>query len=384
MAKNIAFFVRHFSERGTELSTFNYARYNKIILGNKSLIIAFNKYNSSNDKKFINTSRNIFEKEFKIINLEKIEEIKEVINKEKITHAYIQSHGFNRDFYKLERKDIWGECKTIYHYVFGPMARQGSDIRCVIGEDLNKKYFKKINVLPYMVLRHKNEGDLRKKLNINKQSLVVGRHGGETTFDIKFVKEAIKEILELRKDIVFLFLNTEEFYNHKRIIYLPKTTCAIYKSQFIDTCDLMIHARRHGETFGLAVAEFSAANKPIITYGKSKDNEHLRILKENAIIYKNKSDLIKIFRNINKTFILSKEWNSYKNYEPEKIMNKFEKICFQDKQNKNYLLQEFLRDLPWELIILLKKIIDILKKIFFSLFPKQFKSKIKKSLNRFT
>ena len=39
------------------------------------------------------------------------------------------------------------------------------------------------------------------------------------------------------------------------------------------------------ETFGLAVAEFSVANKPIITYGNSKDNEHLRILKDKAIIY---------------------------------------------------------------------------------------------------
>ena len=100
MIKNVAFFVRHFSERGTELSTLNYAKYNRTILGNKSLIIAFNKYNSSKTKKFINTSRSVFEKEFRVINIENIDEIKEIITKEKITHAYIQSHGFYRDFYK--------------------------------------------------------------------------------------------------------------------------------------------------------------------------------------------------------------------------------------------------------------------------------------------
>ena len=43
MKKKVAFFVRHFTERGTELSTYNYALYNKEILGNESIIIAFNK-----------------------------------------------------------------------------------------------------------------------------------------------------------------------------------------------------------------------------------------------------------------------------------------------------------------------------------------------------
>ena len=37
----------------------------------------------------------------------------------------------------------------------------------------------------------------------------------------------------------------------------------------------MIHGRSDGETFGLAVAEFSVANKPVITYSESKDREHL-------------------------------------------------------------------------------------------------------------
>lgn len=377
MIKNVAFFVRHFSERGTELSIFNYAKYNRTILGNKSLIIAFNKYNSSKSKKFINTSRSVFEKEFRIINIENINEIKEIITKEKLTHAYIQSHGFYRDFYKLERKDIWGECKTIYHYVFGPMARQGSDIRCVIGEDLNKKYFKKIPVLPYMVLKHRSYGDLRGILKINKDALVIGRHGGESTFDINFVKNVIKEILNQRKDIIFLFLNTQEFYKHERIIYLPKTTSSKYKSQFIDTCDLMIHARKDGETFGLAVAEFSAANKPVITYAKSKDKEHLRILNKNSLVYRNKKELFKIFKEINREYILSKEWNSYKNYEPEIIIEKFNKICLGNKMSNNFGLKEFVRDLPWECIIILNKIIDIFKKPLLQLIPIKLKRKVK-------
>ena len=38
---NIAFFVRHFTERGTEVAIYDYAKYNKHILRNNSIIICF-------------------------------------------------------------------------------------------------------------------------------------------------------------------------------------------------------------------------------------------------------------------------------------------------------------------------------------------------------
>ena len=52
----------------------------------------------------------------------------------------------------------------------------------------------------------------------------------------------------------------------------------------------MLHARKDGETFGLAVAEFSVANKPIITYANSKDKEHLRILNNKLLNILTKKD----------------------------------------------------------------------------------------------
>jgi hypothetical protein len=39
---NIIFFVRHFTERGTEVAIYDYAKYNEIILKNKSYIVCFN------------------------------------------------------------------------------------------------------------------------------------------------------------------------------------------------------------------------------------------------------------------------------------------------------------------------------------------------------
>ena len=197
MKKNVAFIINHFSERGTEVSTFNFAFNNKTILGNNSIIIAFNKDVSDGKQSFINTSRSIFEAEFKIIEIDKIEEMKNIIKKENITHTYVQSHGFHKDVYKFHKKEIWRGCQTIYHYVFGPMARQDSDIRCVIGNDLNVRFNKRIPVLPHIINKHNFLGDLRNELKIDSNKIVIGRHGGPNTFDIDFVKRVIKECLGL-------------------------------------------------------------------------------------------------------------------------------------------------------------------------------------------
>ena len=100
------------------------------------------------------------------------------------------------------------------------MTRQGSSIRCIMGEYLNKRFYKNLPVLPYIVRPYKYIGDFRSQLNINEKSIVFGRHGGRETFDIPFVKTAIKNIVLKKKDLYFLFLNTEKFINHPQVIFL--------------------------------------------------------------------------------------------------------------------------------------------------------------------
>lgn len=76
-----------------------------------------------------------------------------------------------------------------------------------------------------------------------------------------------------KNKLMFLFLGTEKFNKkvnrpeeHPQIIYLPTNSDLRYKEDYIKTCDVMLHARTVGETFGLAVAEFSVRNKPVITF----------------------------------------------------------------------------------------------------------------------
>ena len=78
--------------------------------------------------------------------------------------------------------------------------------------------------------------------------------------------------------------------------YLPATLDSGEKARFLATCDVMLHARWHGETFGLAVAEFAVLGKPVITYGGSRERAHLELLGDSGVFYKSQPELEKILR----------------------------------------------------------------------------------------
>ena len=144
-------------------------------------------------------------------------------------------------------------------------------------------------------------GDLREELGIPKDALVFGRYGGEGTFDLKFVHKVIAQVARQNKNIYFLFMGTKPFVRknifrpYKNIIFLPANTDLNYKTKFINTCNAYLHARKQGESFGIAIGEFSIKNKPILTWGGSDENSHLDILGDKALIYNNTDDLIDIF-----------------------------------------------------------------------------------------
>jgi hypothetical protein len=168
--------------------------------------------------------------------------------------------------------------------------------------------------------------NLRKELNIPSDAIVFGRYGGKESFDIKFVYDVIQKILKIRSDFYFLFMNTNEFYKHKNIIYLPGNSDMVFKRKFINTCDALLHARERGETFGLTCGEFAMCKKPVITYGIAKENEHLLILKEKAVVYNSPFDLYNILNTFTKDkYDVSN--NGYMFYNPENVMKIFNKVC---------------------------------------------------------
>jgi hypothetical protein len=323
--KNIIFFVRHFTERGTETSIFNYAKYNEEILNNKSYIVAFteNKMRKLGWDRFGRLSYDKFKNRFTIIEIDEIKDISNVIDELNIDYFYTQTGGDN-DIYEFENKLIWKNCKTIKHCVFNTLVPE-SDFYISISNCINTNCGTTYPVLPYIIDLPKVDGDLRNELNIPKDAIVIGRYGGYDEFNISFVYQCIFNILQKKNNIYFLFMNTKPFGEHPRIIHLNPSTDLTYKSLFVNTCSAMIHARSMGETFGAAVGEFSLMNKPIIT-SSSGDNEHILILKDKAIIYNSPDKLNYIFDNINSIIASRNDWNAYDDYNPYTIMKLFDEL----------------------------------------------------------
>lgn len=181
-----------------------------------------------------------------------------------------------------------------------------------------------IDYLPHMINLPNVDGDLRDELGIPNDSVVFGRNGGYETFDLPFVKDVIRNILNLRNDYYFLFQNTEKFIDHPRVLFIGGTPDMNFKVRFINTCDAHLHARQIGESFGLTCGEFSIKNKPVITWNGSPERNHIDILGDKALLYNNYDDLMDLLLTFDKNKFT--DWNCYRDYLPEPVMNKFIKL----------------------------------------------------------
>ena len=136
-------------------------------------------------------------------------------------------------------------------------------------------------------------------LRIPKEATVFGRHGGDDSFDIAWVQEAVVQTARANPAIWFLFLNTREFPNAQKlpnIRFLPPTADPVLKRRFLNTCDAMLHGRMRGETFGLSCLEFAMLGKPVLTYANSPERAHLEILGGAATAYQNAEELKQLLR----------------------------------------------------------------------------------------
>ena len=321
----VGFYLRELNFRGIANSIFIYAKNNQTILKNKSIIF----YNSTaldNKPEAIKE----FKKKFKTIKISSLSELEKINKNLKLDFIYFQRDG--------AKDEIVNNSKNIIHAVFpqNPFQYHGSNY-AFISKWLSKTCSNnKFPFAPLPVQLIKNNQNLRNKLKIPKSAKVFGYHGGETSFDLIFVRDAIKKVVKENKNIYFLFMNIRKFYNHKKVIFIKGSFNQTQKVKFINTCDAMLHARSLGESFGLSCAEFAIKNKPILTYGYCRQRAHFEICKNNIIPYYSYKDLNKKIINFNK----NKKYNSnsLKNELSEKKTIKiFKKILLSKKQQKKFL-----------------------------------------------
>jgi hypothetical protein len=319
MVLNVVFLSNKLTLRGTEIAIYDYADYNEKILGNKSIIITRDYEKIKHEYDVDIQVYNKFKNRFNVFYYANQEDIDNIVSQNHVSHIFIEKAG------NFDDGLISNRCKNIIHCVFTTSQPHGQ-IYTPIGQTINNLQGTNFPVMPYMVTLPNCDENLRTTLNIPPDAVVFGRYGGKESFDISFVYDVIKKILKVRNDFYFLFMNTNEFYQHKNIIYLPGNSDMIYKRKIINTCDALLHARNRGETFGLTCGEFSICEKPVITYGLSKENEHILILKDKAIIYNSPFDLYNILNTFTKNkYDVSN--NGYMFYTPENVMNIFKKVC---------------------------------------------------------
>lgn len=316
--KIVAFLSNKLTLRGTEIAIYDYADYNEKILGNKSIIITRDYEKIKNLWDVDIKAYNKFKSRFEVFYYESPEDIDKIVIKNGVSHLFIIKAGSYDGL-------ISKYCKNIIHCVFDVSQPHGQ-VYTPIGQSINQIHGTNYPVTPHMVTVPECNENLRNELNIPEDAIVFGRYGGTESFDIKFVHNVIKNIVNSRNNVYFLFMNTNVFYEHKNIIYLPGNADMIYKRKLINTCDALIHARERGETFGLTCGEFAICKKPVITWGGSKEREHLIILKDKAVIYNNQEELHNIFETFTKNKYDVNE-NGYMFYNPENVMKIFDKVC---------------------------------------------------------
>ena len=312
----IAFHTDQIDVRGTCVSLYDYAHYNETLLGNESVIVTSTKHISRND--IIAVQK--FMKRFKVFFYDTKENLETILKGEKCDVMYCIKYGKDDGF-------VSSNIKTVVHAVFD-LSQPHGDVFAAVSETLAKKYNYSLFV-PHMIAHKpsKNGKNLRKELGIPETAVVIGRYGGQDTFNLSFVKESISRIVKDRGDIYFLFINTPVFVNHPQVIHRGKVVSEDEKNKFICTCDAHLEASTLGHTFGLAMGEFSVNNKPIIAYnGQLWNTNHLEILKDRGIYFKTAEEFEKIIREFDKADYEEKDLNCYKEFSPERVMAKFKEV----------------------------------------------------------
>lgn len=320
--------------RGTGSVIYNYAFYNELILKNQS-ILAINK--NIDYKKNYSFVADHFLYRFEIYIYEDLNDLQTYCEKNDINYFYAIKYGKNDGIY------LKPPIRNLLHCVYTTAEPHGGFKYFGVSETIDKT-----NYLYHIINLHDTDEDLRKELKISEDETVLGRFGGSDTFHM--TPEIILQIINTIPKITFIFMPKPLIltnFNHPKVHYLEPTVDPIIKRKFINTCSAMIHCSGLGESFGLAVLEFSYCNKPVITlnggiFDGKENQQHLKFLKEKVLLYNNQEELFNHIKYIAEGKHKGKNWkvNILDQLTPEKIMEQFKQLLNEEvkitKMIKNY------------------------------------------------
>lgn len=300
---NVLFCENQLGIRGTTVAVYDYAHYNEVLLGNTSYVAA----PANSDLTTLDKFRSRFGD--RVILHDNLESS---IPKD-IDVAYVIKAGFD------DGKLVPG-VKNIVHAVFDASHKHG-DIYVAVSKWLGDKHG--VDYLPHMVNLPDIKDDFREFLGLSPDDLVIGRYGGYDQFDVPYLSDVIMALVE--RGHKFLFMNTKQLtYSHPNIIYVDPTYDLPSKAAFINTCDVMLHGRMEGESFGLSVCEFLSKDKPVFTNIECRDKNHIHILGDKGFYYSSPNELFVMLASYKKEPYNMK--HLVEEFTPEAVMTKFKSL----------------------------------------------------------
>lgn len=321
--KNIMFHTHAIALRGAAVAVLDYAKYNQEILENTSIIVYPSNYDTTGLPADCITQPDIVDKvkkQFTLLTYDSVDHLNDICLKYNIDFTYFIKWGFNDGLFTKNSKNLIHsvfQCNDPHGDKYAYVSKWLSDY-CSNG---------KHEFVPHIVdLPKTPTEDYRKKLGISKDKIVIGRYGGFYEFDIDFVFYTILEIVIEDPTFVFVFVNTRKFVNHPNIIFLDAIQDTQEKTNFICSCDAMIHARNRGESFGLAISEFLFHNKPVFSFNDGLDKNHIELLKDTNTLY-SKYDLKSQLYKLKEPEIYNYDYTKIiKQFSPELVMSKFDEV----------------------------------------------------------
>jgi len=312
--------------RGTEVALYDYAQFNEEILGNKSIVIF------PRDAIESEAAKHKFESRFETHFYSDQSELNSIASRVGADVCYFIKKGHDDGL-------LVDGCTNAVHVVFKNFEPHGevyayiSDWLCKEASEGQHAY------VPHIIRQPRSlDHNLREELGIPEDADVYGTIGGTDSFKIISATNSILDTVHNDPNKYFIFVNTRlpEWFpwikarirkalKTGRLIYLDEIVDFDRKEAFINTCDAMIHARRRGETFGIALGEFAVRNKPLIVHyhKKTKDRCHFEILGDTANYFQTKKDL-RVLLDANPKSL--KRTDRYQQFNPKDVMALFDSV----------------------------------------------------------
>jgi hypothetical protein len=283
----VAFHSNSMSLRGSENALWDYANFNETILGNHSLICHPGKLENVENPTYAK-----WKARFPLVPYRTKIDLSSKLKERGADILYQIKPGPYDGF-------VISGVKNCIHSMFLSDEFHGDCFAYVSRWASRVMTGREESFVPHFVPQLESKVGLRESLGISTKARVFGRHGGWDTFNIPYARKAVVQHAQQNPEDHFLFLNTEPIRgaeNLTNIHYLAATVDPEEKARFLATCDAMLHARLHGETFGLAVGEFAVLGKPVITFSESRERAHLEMLGNQALLYRHAGELAEVLR----------------------------------------------------------------------------------------